>query len=700
MHDSGERMRERGNVPSGRESVNRPGPAAGDAAAGASRPRAVVAVDTGGTFTDLVASIDGTLRTLKLPSTPDDPARAVLDGIAALWRRHGGARPYRLLHGSTVATNALLERTGARVVLLTNDGFTDVLEIGRQNRPQLYALVGRRPPPLVPRDRRWGLAGRRGPRGEALAPMDPAELTGLARRLRDAGAEAVAVCLLHSYADPADEEAVVAALEEAGLTGEIPVSASARLLPEYREYERTSTTVVNAYVAPVMAGYLDRLARESSADRVAVMGSAGGTLPVERAAREAAHTVLSGPAGGVVGALAWARKAGFDRIATFDMGGTSTDVSLCPGGVQHTREFEIGGHPVALPMLDIHTVGAGGGSLARVDAGGALRVGPESAGAVPGPVCYGRGGTGLTVTDAHVWLGRLPTDAFFESEGGLDREAVAPCMKALAAALGTTPDAAAEGILEVADTAMERALRVISVERGHDPATLSLVAFGGAGALHAAELTARLSMPRALIPPEPGLLSAWGVLTAPVTREASRTLLAATDADGTAARVAEALDALAREALAALTAEGVPPGEVAVARHVDARYRGQSFEIRVPGEGDWVDAFHDAHRQRYGYRRDAAAVEAVTCRAVATGPGLTPPEVKPGAAADAGPEGSGPVVYRGRTVRATRWRRGALRAGAVLPGPALVLDASATAWIPPGWTGRIDAHGILVLAPS
>ena len=470
-----------------------------------------VAVDTGGTFTDVLLLDGGRLRSLKLPSTPNDPSDAVLEGLRQVLgggedsgedssedsaNREAGVT-FILLHGSTVATNALLERKGARVKLITNAGFEDIIEIGRQNRPQLYALVGHRPPPLVDRDDRHGIQGRMGPDGEVIEPLDPAELQALPALLGDA--ESVAVVLLHSYANASHEESVADALAELNL----PLSVSVRLLPEYREYERTSTTVVNAYVAPLISAYLKRLAREAGAERVSIMGSNGGSLPLDRAAREPVHTVLSGPAGGVVGALEWGRRAGHEHIITFDMGGTSTDVSLCPGAPLHTREFEIGGQPVAIPVIDIHTVGAGGGSLARIDPGGALRVGPESAGADPGPICYGKGGAGVTVTDAHVWLGRLPADAFLGGEQTLDRSAVEPHLQNLADRLGASLEVAAEGILAVADAAMERALRVISVERGHDPADFTLVAFGGAGGLHAAHLTERLGTRRAIVPPGP-----------------------------------------------------------------------------------------------------------------------------------------------------------------------------------------------------
>jgi len=523
----------------------------------------VLAVDTGGTFTDLLLLADGNLRTLKVPSTPLDPADAVLSGARTLLE---ASRPYRLLHGSTVATNGLLERKGARVILVTNRGFEDVLEIGRQNRPQLYALAGHRPPPLVAREDRIGIQGRLGPNGEVIDDLDPAELAALKERFGDA--EALAVVLLHSYANQEHEEAVAMAL---GGTGH-PLSVSSRLLPEYREYERTSTTVVNAYVSPIMSRYLGRLDRESEADPVHIMSSSGGAVPVERAIREPVHTVLSGPAGGVVGALEWARRSGSDRIITFDMGGTSTDVSLCPGKLLHTREFEIAGQPVAVPVIDIHTVGAGGGSLARVDAGGALRVGPESAGADPGPICYDRGGTEVTVTDAHVWLGRLPPEAFLGGKGVLHRGRIQGPMSGLADALGKSLEGAAEGVLSVVNTAMERALRVISVERGFDPAEFVLVAFGGAGALHVAELVERLGARRALVPPDPGLLSAYGMLAAPPAREVSRTLLVSSDDPDRSGALEGTFQELEAQAVREMTAEGNDPESLSVIKSVDARY--------------------------------------------------------------------------------------------------------------------------------
>jgi len=649
----------------------------------------LLAVDTGGTFTDLVLLQDGEIHTLKVPSTPDDPSQAVLDGIREIL---GEGPDFVLLHGSTVATNSLLERRGARVVLVTNRGFEDVIEIGRQDRPQLYALVGHRPPPLVHRDDRLGVPGRIGPQGEVIEALDPAHLVSISEEVRSRDAEAIAVCLLHSYANPGHEREVSEALADLGL----PVSVSSDLVPEYREYERTSTTVINAYVAPVMDRYLGRLDAESGAKRVSIMGSNGGAIPIDRARREPVHTVLSGPAGGVVGALTWAKRAGHDSVLSFDMGGTSTDVSLCPGRPLRSREFAIGGQPAAIPVIDIHTVGAGGGSVARVDAGGALRVGPRSAGAQPGPICYGNGGDEVTVTDAHVWLGRLPSDGFLGGERALDRAAIEGPMTALAEALGKTPDEAAEGVLAVADTAMERALRVISVERGYDPVGFIVVAFGGAGALHVAELATRLGAPKALVPPDPGLLSAYGMLASPVTREVSRTVLLGTDNPEIDTLLAATLAGLEAQAREAMLEEGADPDTLTSEQWIDARYRGQSFELAVPAEA-WIPAFHTAHEERYGYQRPEAAVEAVTLRVVVTAPAAEVVATRIEAAKDPPPTKPARVVFGGVAVDARSVWREDLRAGHELAGPIVVQEYSGTTWVPPEWQARVDEWGCLHL---
>lgn len=663
-----------------------------------------LAVDTGGTFTDFVLlEKDGEggvhLRTLKLPSTPHDPAAAVLEGISLLIGTHREADDsgdrWALAHGSTVATNALLEGRGARVVLITNRGFEDVIEIGRQARPQLYALEGTRGDPPVPRDARIGIAGRLAPDGSEVQPLDPEEVAALPGRVRALGAEAVAVVLLHSYAERGHEEEVGRSLR----TLPIPVSLSSRVLPEHREFERTSTTVVNAAVTPLMARYLGRLGRESGAAHIRIMGSGGGSLSVERASAEPVQTVLSGPAGGVAGALARAREAGWSQVLTFDMGGTSTDVALCPVRPSRTREFSIAGIPVAIPVLDLHTVGAGGGSIARLDSGGILRVGPESSGALPGPICYGLGGMDPTVTDANVWLGRLPVEAFLGGTRRIDRERIREALEALAVRLDRSPEEAAEGILEIADATMERALRVISVERGHDPVDFTLVSFGGAGGLHAASLGSRIGIRRILIPPSPGLLSAWGMLSAPPMVERARTLLASTADRETTTRVDEVLDALAVEATERLVAEGSDPEEITIRRWVDARFAGQGFELTVEADR-WREEFLALHRTRYGHARTDLPIEVVAVRVEAYGSSPAIPSLPLR-------EGSGPAPSRGtRCWIDGRWReiplhqREDLGGSDRLEGPAIVSEYSATTWIPGGWCGALLPGGGILLTPS
>ena len=659
---------------------------------GADGPGAVLAVDTGGTFTDLLLLEAGRISVLKVPSTPDDPAAAVLAGIEQIFGRR---RPkgYRLILGSTVATNTLLERSGARVLLVTNRGFEDVIEIGRQNRPQLYALTGDRQPPLVARDDRIGIAGRLDHRGLELAGVDTDELAGLPARVREA--EAIAVALLHSYANPAHERAVGEALSRI----RAPVSLSSRVLPEFREFERTSTTVANAYVAPRVGHYLSRLEEACEADTVRVMGSNGGALAIGRSRDEPVHTVLSGPAGGVVGAIDWARRSGQARVISFDMGGTSTDVSLIPGSPLHTREGSVGGIPIAVPLLDIHTVGAGGGSIASLDPAGALRVGPESAGARPGPVSYGNGGKRITVTDAHVWLGRLPDSGKLSRAARLERAALDGPMTSLANAAGLSTDELADGILRVANSAMERALRVISVERGVDPADYHLVAFGGAAGLHAAGLAGSLGLKGVLVPPHPGLLSAYGMLVAPVVRERARTVLISSESPGAHDQIRSILRALEEEALGEMLEDGADPARLSAEHRIDARYRGQSFELTVPARR-WIRSFHRAHEERYGYRR-TPPVEAVTLRARIEGPGeaVRLPEISAAA------QGPVPFVDRG-TVRADGayfdvpiYERSDLTAGSSLTGPAIIAEYSATTWCPPGWRVESDRRGVLLLRP-
>jgi len=521
----------------------------------------LVGIDTGGTFTDVVyLRDDGDLGIHKLASTPGNPAHAVLGGL-----EHVGAGAVELVHGSTVATNALLERTGARCALVTTAGFEDMLLIGRQARAEIYDLNVERVPPLVERELCFGANERMGPDGAVLHALTAAACREVVEAVADSGVEAVAVCLLHSYANPAHERQLQEALRGAGIEF---VCTSYEILPEFREYERCSTTSVNAYVGPVMGRYLQTLQQDAETNEIRIMQSNGGALSVDAACQHAVETVLSGPAGGVVAAFTLARAAGYEHIVSFDMGGTSTDVSLCPGHLGRTSESLVGGLPVRVPMLDIHTVGAGGGSVAWRDPAGGLRVGPHSAGAEPGPVSYGLGGTEPTVTDANLYLGRLSPDSFLGGDRPLDPQAARDAIDTQAAGFDMTGDDLAAGILAIADSTMEGAIRVISVERGHDPRDFTLVCFGGAGGLHAVSLAVALSMPRVLVPPNPGTLSAHGMLLADIVREYSRTVLRSA-ADLHAEAVLDAFAALEDRALRDL--EGREPALLRSSRHSCAR---------------------------------------------------------------------------------------------------------------------------------
>ncbi len=494
-----------------------------------------IGVDTGGTFTDCVVLDGGQLKVLKLFSTPPNPSEAIGEGVCQLGNGAESSRMVEVIHGTTVGTNSLIERRGARVALLTTAGFEDLLEIGRQARPRLYDLNVQRQPPLVPRSRRLGVKERIGPNGLIVLPLSAAEVRRIAARVKQSGANSVAICFLFSFANPSHEQQMASLLESLGL----PISVSSQILPEYREFERLSTVVINAYLAPRMGTYLGNLEtlmdqqlsastqnRRSAAprggemrpnaakSRIYVMQSNGGICTAELAARQPVRTILSGPAGGVVASAWLAEHAGLGRVISFDMGGTSTDVCLLNGAPRTTHETTLAGLPVAVPVLDVHSVGAGGGSLARIDAGGALRVGPESAGASPGPICYGRGGRGLTVTDANLLLGRLDAGHFLGGTFGLDTESTGRGFErflagpARQAGFTTAADLAA-GIVTVSNSTMEKTLRVISVERGHDPREFSLICYGGAGGLHAADLARALGMRAVIVPQNPEHFPPW-----------------------------------------------------------------------------------------------------------------------------------------------------------------------------------------------
>ncbi|MGH7723964.1 MAG: hydantoinase/oxoprolinase family protein [Candidatus Eiseniibacteriota bacterium] len=671
-----------------------------------------VGIDTGGTFTDFLVVHPGPGGSFlfKVPSTPDDPSRAFHQGLAIAARRLlalgvdvARSRPWEVAHGFTVATNALLARRGARIALVTTAGFEDFLEIARQDRPELYALAPRRPPSLVPAGAALGLDERTGPGGEALVPLRPAALAAVVRRARRLRPEAVAVCLLHSYANPSNERRVGRALARA-FPG-VPVSLSSDVVRMYREVERGSTTTVNAYVGPLVQRYLARL-DAPRAHRLRIMQSNGGVARAREAARTPVHTVLSGPAGGVLGAHRIARAAGLSTILTLDIGGTSTDVALVPGRLLATRESEIGGVPLAIPILDVHTVGAGGGSIARVDAGGALAVGPSSAGADPGPACYGRGGP-ATVTDAQVVLGRILPGLFLDGAMPLDVAAATRALARLGRTLGTDVITAARGVLGVANATIERALRVISVERGHDVRDAALVAFGGAGPLHACELAESLGVGEVLVPPGAGVLSAWGLLGADEMHDVTRTILlsVAPSERWPAPRVRETFASLRREITGRLVGAGAGWAfETACA----LRYRGQSFELLVPAGSlaqagrDLRNEFHRAHERRFGYARPGESIEIVQCELTARrrGPSLPVQRAPARTRARDARLGSTPVFARagsGRPQRVPVLRREALGRDLAARGPLVIVEYGATTWVPAGWRVRMDTLGHLRL---
>jgi N-methylhydantoinase A len=630
----------------------------------------------------VVAVAGGRLVVTKVRSTPHDPSRAVAEALAAV----GADRRTRLHYGSTVATNALLERRGARVVLVTTAGFEDVLAIGRQVRPKLYDLMPVLRPPLVPRPRRLGARERLLVDGRVETPLVPREVRRVVAAIRRSGARAVAICFLHAYLDPRHERRLARALRGLGLH----VTASHRLLREYREYERVSTTVVNAYVGPLMTAHVRTLATLVPGG-VRVMQSNGGLVAATTAATEPVRTVLSGPAGGVVGAADRARRAGFERLLTLDMGGTSTDVSLVDGPLAYRTETTIDGLPIRVPALDIHSVGAGGGSLATIDAGGALHVGPESAGAMPGPACYGTG-TAATVTDANLVLGRLVESEFLGGTMSLDVTRARRAVEAVARRVGRSVDATAAGMVAIATAAMERALRVISVERGHDPRAFTLVAFGGAGGLHATALADALAMPRVFVPRHPGLLSAWGMLAAEVVRDFGSTLRVVGPTD---AVVRAALATLERDARQALRVEGVRARARECA--LDVRYAGQSYELTVPFDRAWRRRFHAVHAERFGHADLERPLEVVTVRLrVRGGGGAAPDDAlvrrgRPDAVA------TRPVWFDGRRMPTPVYRRESLPVGWARRGPVVVCEYSATTVVPPGWHASVERTGGLVL---
>jgi N-methylhydantoinase A len=665
--------------------------------------RVRVGVDTGGTFTDFVFARGRRIHIFKLASTPHDPSVAITAGLRRVAREtEARLADLEVVHGTTVGTNALLERRGARVALVTTAGFEDVIEIGRQARPRLYDLDAVKPPPLVPRELRFGVRERVAASGEILEPLTDEEIAELIAKLKRATPESVVVSLLFSFVRPAHERRLARAVSAAL---HIPLSISHEILPEYREFERTSTVAVNAYLQPLMGRYLSRLS--ARAKNLRVMQSSGGSVSARVAAREPVRTILSGPAGGVVGALTAARAAGFPDIVTFDMGGTSTDVALCANGeLRTTNESVVAGLPVAVPVLDIHTVGAGGGSIARVDAGGSLRVGPESAGAAPGPAAYGRGML-PTVTDANLVLGRFGGAEMLGGDFKLDErralDALNDLARAMTEASGRRVSAieAALGVVRVVNAGMERALRVVSVERGYDTRAFTLVSFGGAGGLHAVALAAGLKIPRVVVPARPGALSALGAIQSDVVRDASRTVML--DAAGDLDRLARAFGEMERAATTALRREGFTPERQHHARSVAARYKGQSFELEIKFTSPARVAadFHRAHLARYGYAQSENAVELVSARVRSRGlvEKITRdhPPTRTTRRAPISPRDFTQVHFGARAVAAAVYVREQLPAGARLQAPCVVTEYSSTTLVPADATARVDESGNLII---
>ncbi len=680
--------------------------------------RTRVGVDTGGTFTDFVFEAEGELRVFKLASTPDDPSRAIIEGLRRIAvETDSRLSEIEVVHGTTVGTNALLQRRGARTALVTTAGFEDVIEIGRQARPQLYNLNAVKPPPLVPSELRFGIGERVAASGEVLEALNDSEVNTLVQKLGRSGCESIAVSLLFSFAHRNHEQRIAKALRNLNL----PLSISHQILPEYREYERTSTVAVNAYLQPLMGRYLTRLSESAaeedkvqrpktkdqrSAFRLHVMQSSGGSISAAAAAAEPVRTILSGPAGGVVGALRAALRAGFENIITFDMGGTSTDVALCDrAGLRLTNEAIVAGVPVAVPMMDVHTVGAGGGSIARVDEGGSLRVGPESAGADPGPACYGKSLL-PTVTDAHMVLGHFPGATLLGGEFKLDEGRARTALEMLAAemsravqrkvsAIGT-----AQGVLDVVTTNMERALRHISVERGHDPREFTLIPFGGAGGLHAITLARALQIPRVLLPALPGALSAIGVVTADVVKDQSRTVMLDASRE-VAAELERGFQDMEKQARAALRREGFEESKQRHERSLAARYQGQSFELHIKQtRGDITAAFHRAHRARYGYAQENNIVEIVSARVRSIGVVAKLKMRRANRSSSkrfAKPHDCAETYFDRKKLPVAVYQREDLKHGARLRVPCIVAEYSATTVIPSGSEAELDSQGNLII---
>jgi N-methylhydantoinase A len=650
-----------------------------------------VGIDTGGTFTDFVFMSPDKMWAYKVLSTPRNPGEAILRGLrdAAVIDE-----ALDIIHGSTVATNALLERKGARLAFLTTAGFEDLLEIGRQTRAELYNIMVEKRNPLIPRKLCFGVQERTLFDGKKASDVGLPEVDRIVQKLRKSKVESVAICFLHSYANPANEERVYKRLKPLGFS----LSVSNRVLCEYREFERASTTAINAYVAPLLERYLSRLEKELRPNLVRIMQSNGGCVSARSAKENPVCTILSGPAGGVVGAKEVAAAAGFRKIISFDMGGTSTDVSLCDGDIATTTDSTISDLPLRMPIIDIHTVGSGGGSIAFIDQGGALRVGPQSASADPGPSCYGKG-KDVTVTDANLLLGRLDPDRFLGGAMKLYPERAQLSLDELASRLKMKAQELAEGVVRVADATMERAIRVISVERGFDPRDFALLSFGGAGGMHACSLAQKLRIPAVIVPKNAGVLSALGMLLSDTIKDYSQSVLRAGEEVSTRG-LSRLFQPLLETAYHDLKKEGFVRQRMRLLRFLDVRYIGQSYELSLPFTASYRNEFNRLHLQKYGYADESRPVEVVNLRLKAIGLTEKPclAEVEPGGKeAKAARLDRRSMRFNGKNWKADVYAREKLRAKNQISGPALILDYESTAVVPPNFRCYVDRYGNLII---
>lgn len=655
-----------------------------------------VGVDIGGTFTDIVLNVDGELHVHKLLSTPQNPAEAMLAGLETI--TGDLTKLTHVAHGSTVATNAILERNGAKIAFITTQGFRDMLHIGRQNRPVLYALHPTLPEPIIPRNLCYEVPERLDYNGETLLPLDIGAVDKVLDQIAEhADIAAIAVCLLYSFINAEHEDAIYQRIIERGLLEAWQIALSGDVLPEFREYERGSTTALEAYVRPKMVRYIDDLVSKLPEETIVrIMKSDGGVMQASRVRQQAINTALSGPAAGVIGAFYLSKLAGFDHIITLDMGGTSTDVALCPGETQLSSTSEIDGLPLRARFLDIETIGAGGGSIAYQDAGGALRVGPQSAGAQPGPIVYGQGGEKITVSDANALLGRLDPEHFLGGQMSLDLNAARTAFAEFSSQLGFESIRTARGIIDVANANIDRALRRVSVARGYDPREFTMVAFGGAGPLHACEVAERLDISRVLIPRYPGVLCALGLLVADVKVAYSYPILVRANRDLIARLRAMQSELIAR-GRDDLLAEGIAEDNMVFESLLDMRYEGQAHELTIPFSADVTEGFHEAHRTTYGHALRNRRIEIVNMRVQATGI-IEKPTLEPEAATEPDPA-SAQLGIKESPLGGfmTLYDRDKLQHGMQFKGEALVFQLDSTVYIPKGWNVRVDGYRNLIL---